>query len=198
MRSGTEIEGGDGKERVQADGVEPAASIIIEVVSDETSCSAVDPLEHTGTEKVKGETKGVDLEKGGGCLETEREKNCRICHLSSELVGSVEEGWELIELGCGCKGELGIAHRRCADAWFRVKGNRLCEICGLNVKSIIGKEDFSFMEVWHDGRRRNGGSNNRNSHYQGSYWTSRRFCSFFVSFLAIAFILQWYFRESFG
>lgn len=192
------MEGGDQKERASTNRIEPTAPVIIEVVTDTTSCSAFDPLEDTGREKVKGEAVVVDLESGGKCSETEREKICRICHLNSELVGSTEEGWELIEIGCGCKGELGIAHRRCAEAWFRVKGNRLCEICGLDAKSIVGKEDFSFMEVWHEGRRRPGGTaNNRNSGNHGSYWTSQRFCSFLVSFLVIAFILQWYFRESF-
>lgn len=46
---------------------------------------------------------------------------CRICHLSP---GGGYEGSELIQLGCGCKGELGIAHRYCAEAWFRIKGSR--------------------------------------------------------------------------
>lgn len=43
---------------------------------------------------------------------------CRICHLNAK------ESGELIELGCGCKGELGVAHLRCAEAWFRVRGYR--------------------------------------------------------------------------
>ncbi|MCI13975.1 hypothetical protein A2U01_0035100, partial [Trifolium medium] len=30
----------------------------------------------------------------------------------------------LIMLGCACKDELGIAHRHCAEAWFKIKGNR--------------------------------------------------------------------------
>ncbi|KAL0906085.1 hypothetical protein M5K25_024547 [Dendrobium thyrsiflorum] len=192
------MEGVDEKERAPTDGIEPTAlTIVIDVISDDTSCSALDPLEDTGREKFKEETKAVDLESGGECSEKEGEKICRICHLSSELVGSAEEGWELIKIGCGCKEELGIAHRRCAEAWFRVKGNRLCEICGLNAKSIVGKDDFSFMELWHEGRRRPGASNNLNSRNHGTYWTSQRFCTFLVSFLVIAFILQWYFRESF-
>jgi hypothetical protein len=30
----------------------------------------------------------------------------------------------LVRLGCGCRGELAAAHRRCAEAWFSVRGNR--------------------------------------------------------------------------
>ncbi|KAG0499337.1 hypothetical protein HPP92_004028 [Vanilla planifolia] len=132
------------------------------------------------TETVKA--KVVDLEMGGGIRETEGEKLCRICHLCAEMVGSAAEGWELIEIGCVCKGELGMAHRHCAEAWFRAKGNRLCEICGDCAKNIVPKEDRGFMEVWHEGRRRSGFGNGRTLPGRNGYWTSQRFCSL-VSFL---------------
>lgn len=50
------------------------------------------------------------------------ESVCRVCHLSAKESGNKPA--ELMEIGCGCKGELGFAHRQCAEAWFRVKGNR--------------------------------------------------------------------------
>lgn len=70
---------------------------------------------------------------GGGFKDNwDGEKVCRICHLSSE--GSLETiavtdvatttSMDLIQLGCGCKDELGIAHASCAEAWFKLKGNR--------------------------------------------------------------------------
>jgi RING-variant domain len=52
---------------------------------------------------------------------SETEKFCRICHVSSGCAGN---GSELIELGCGCKNGLGVAHKHCAEAWFKIKGNR--------------------------------------------------------------------------
>lgn len=52
----------------------------------------------------------------------ENQRLCRICHLSAKESG--KSTVELMELGCGCKGELGVAHLHCAEAWFRVKGNR--------------------------------------------------------------------------
>lgn len=74
----------------------------------------------------------------GGCGENgEGERVCRICHLSSEqsvdaILGmtmgdgmtSAITSMELIQLGCGCKDELGIAHSHCAEAWFKLRGNR--------------------------------------------------------------------------
>uniref|UniRef100_A0A0E0FSQ1 RING-CH-type domain-containing protein n=1 Tax=Oryza nivara TaxID=4536 RepID=A0A0E0FSQ1_ORYNI len=78
---------------------------------------------------------------------------CRICHLVPE--GGVGPGSEVIRIGCGCKDELGAAHRHCAEAWFRIKGDRRCEICGSDAKNIIGLEVKKFMEEWHGPRLAN-------------------------------------------
>lgn len=66
-----------------------------------------------------GRCSGREADEDGG--DREGDSECRICQLSSSSGG---EGSELILLGCGCKGELGVAHRNCAEAWFSVKGNR--------------------------------------------------------------------------
>lgn len=56
---------------------------------------------------------------------------CRICHLNSEQslectdsTSATAADVDLIQLGCECKDELGIAHSHCAEAWFKLKGNR--------------------------------------------------------------------------
>lgn len=46
---------------------------------------------------------------------------CRVCQQSSEEA--------LIDLGCGCRGELAKAHRSCIEIWFRSRGSNKCEIC---------------------------------------------------------------------
>nr|DAD37802.1 TPA_asm: hypothetical protein HUJ06_008443 [Nelumbo nucifera] len=69
----------------------------------------------------------VDIKCGDGELSSENwegEKVCRICHLSSGFDHPAEVS-DLITLGCGCKSELGIAHRHCAEAWFKLRGNRM-------------------------------------------------------------------------
>lgn len=50
------------------------------------------------------------------------EKVCRICHLDTFERG--KKFVDLIEIGCGCKGELGFVHTHCAETWFKLKGNR--------------------------------------------------------------------------
>lgn len=67
----------------------------------------------------------VDLE--AGIQETKlhlskSEKDCRICHLSLDATN--QESGIPIELGCSCKDDLAAVHKQCAEAWFKIKGNK--------------------------------------------------------------------------
>ncbi|XP_008788071.1 E3 ubiquitin-protein ligase MARCHF11-like isoform X1 [Phoenix dactylifera] len=186
-----------------------AAGVVIEVRSAESECSGGELKDCReeggkvgGEQEGKGETGVSGTEKaavvvvdvsaaGGGGWNAEAEKVCRICHLSPDREDL--EGSELIQIGCRCKGELGTAHRRCAEAWFKVKGNRCCEICGAYAKNIIGEEDNSFMETWHE-RRMLGNNSNRSSSESSSCLRGQPFCNFLMACLVIAFILPWFFR----
>ncbi|KAL4386351.1 hypothetical protein GQ457_09G030190 [Hibiscus cannabinus] len=35
-----------------------------------------------------------------------------------------------------CKDDLAAAHKHCAEAWFKIKGNRTCEICGSTARNV--------------------------------------------------------------
>ncbi|KAL2471470.1 E3 ubiquitin-protein like [Abeliophyllum distichum] len=50
------------------------------------------------------------------------ERDCRICHLS--LVSSSPETGVAVEFGCSCKDDLAVAHKHCAETWFKIKGNK--------------------------------------------------------------------------
>mgnify|MGYP000111311289 CR=1 FL=1 len=50
----------------------------------------------------------------------EDESECRVCHLTF----TESHISETIQLGCHCKDSLALAHRNCAEAWFKIKGNR--------------------------------------------------------------------------
>jgi hypothetical protein len=67
----------------------------------------------------------VDLESGGLDMEVhldnKTQRDCRICHLGLET--REQECGVAIELGCSCKGDLGAAHKKCAETWFKIKGN---------------------------------------------------------------------------
>ncbi|XP_022715743.1 uncharacterized protein LOC111274958 [Durio zibethinus] len=127
------------------------------------------------------------------------ESVCRICHLNSEQslestdsTSTNPAAMDLIQLGCGCKDELGIAHSHCAEAWFKLKGNRMCEICGQTAKNITGVRDNRFIEDWHDQGSTSGGVSS--SARGAGCWCGQPFCNLLMACLVIAFVLPWFFR----
>ncbi|KAI7999278.1 hypothetical protein LOK49_LG09G02126 [Camellia lanceoleosa] len=154
----------------------------------------------------------IDVKSGGGGdgggngklgENLDGERICRICHLSSDPetpprpptttnVTVMMANTGLIELGCDCKDELGIVHTYCAEAWFKLKGNRQCEICGETAKNITGVGDTRFMEEWNETRTASNGTNTSNR--RGGCWRGQPFCNFLMACLVIAFVLPWFFR----
>ncbi|GMP54825.1 hypothetical protein CsSME_00019862 [Camellia sinensis var. sinensis] len=123
------------------------------------------------------------------------EKVCRICHMSL----SEENSELLIQLGCGCKGELGVSHPHCAQTWFKHKGNRQCEICGKTAKNITGIQDTRIVMEWNEMRlmgMRSSAANPSSSSLsrEGSRRCRPSFCNFLLACLVLAFILPWFFR----
>lgn len=126
---------------------------------------------------------------------------CRICHLASgqpleaTAVGTpniADKSTGLIMLGCACKDELGIAHSHCAEAWFKIKGNRLCEICGETAKNVSDVTGNAFMEEWcESGFIDNDSTSPRRL---VGCWRGQPFCNFLMVCLVIAFVLPWFFR----
>ncbi|KAJ6750695.1 hypothetical protein OIU85_001253 [Salix viminalis] len=84
----------------------------------------------------------VDLESGAldmdVHLDNKTQRDCRICHLGLETCE--EECGGAIELGCSCKGDLGAAHKKCAETWFKIRGNTTCEICGAAALGVAGEQ----------------------------------------------------------
>jgi hypothetical protein len=83
---------------------------------------ASQPIAASAAEMGKAESVVIDVDAGAAAHGVA----CRICHLSPEGGDghATVPGAEVIRLGCGCKEELGDAHRQCAEAWFRIKGDR--------------------------------------------------------------------------
>ncbi|XP_019430546.1 PREDICTED: uncharacterized protein LOC109337915 [Lupinus angustifolius] len=128
------------------------------------------------------------------------ERVCRICYLASGRLsnasavgtdGSTNGRADLIHLGCACKDELGIAHILCAEAWFGLKGNRVCEICGETAKNITGIADRRFLVEWNE---RGHMDEESTSSRLIECWQGQPFCNFVMAFLVIAFVLPWFFH----
>ncbi|KAG8651411.1 uncharacterized protein LOC110619781 isoform X2 [Manihot esculenta] len=75
------------------------------------------------------------------------ERDCRICHLSLDA-GNLDSGLP-IELGCSCKDDLASAHKHCAEAWFKIKGNKEKEC----KSSFCTKSGEYVIKIWSLSRR---------------------------------------------
>ncbi|OIW17959.1 hypothetical protein TanjilG_17795 [Lupinus angustifolius] len=147
----------------------------------------------------------IDVRCGGykAFSETsEGEMICRICHLASEqLLEATDTGTtnsatstDLIQLGCACKDELGIAHSHCAEAWFKLRGNRLCEICGETAKNVSDVTENGFMEELNESRFVDSSTGTSSGGMFGGWLRGQPFCNFLMACLVIAFVMPWFFR----
>ncbi|KAG8493187.1 hypothetical protein CXB51_010591 [Gossypium anomalum] len=119
-----------------------------------SSCSSTD--EESGTTEIIKERESSmshELDLESGVTETKlhlakMETDCRICHLS--LDPNNQESGVPIELGCSCKDDLAAAHKHCAEAWFKIKGNRTCEICGSVAQNVAAANEMDTVELWNE------------------------------------------------
>ncbi|OAY43610.1 uncharacterized protein LOC110620646 [Manihot esculenta] len=120
------------------------------------------------------------------------ERDCRICHLGLET-NSCESGFP-IELGCSCKDDLAVAHRQCAEAWFKIKGNKTCEICHSIARNVVGINEIEVTEQSNE-------TNNTvavaavpaSAHHSEirSFWHGHRFLNFLLACMVFAFVISW-------
>ncbi|OMO66526.1 Zinc finger, RING-CH-type [Corchorus capsularis] len=123
------------------------------------------------------------------------EKDCRICHLGLE--SNSHESGVPIELGCSCKDDLAAAHKQCAEAWFKIRGNKTCEICHSIARNVAGVTEAETVEQ----------SNETNSstttaaiagappHSDSrSFWHGHRFLNFLLACMVFAFVISWLFH----
>ncbi|PKA51988.1 hypothetical protein AXF42_Ash008217 [Apostasia shenzhenica] len=141
-----------------------------------SDCSGESDLE-CGTPEIK-----VNVEKP--------ESDCRICHLS--LDNHIQESGIPIVLGCSCKNDLAAAHKQCAETWFKIKGNKTCEICGATAKNVIGATESEFIESWNDSSGNTTTPRPRTE--TRSFWQGHRFLNFLLACMVFAFVISWLFH----
>ncbi|CAL4953647.1 unnamed protein product [Urochloa decumbens] len=118
------------------------------------------------------------------------ERNCRICHLG--LDSAAAESGAGIVLGCSCKDDLSRAHKQCAETWFKIRGNKICEICGSTACNVAGFTDMDFIEQWNES------SNTTAAQATGTeprrFWQGHRFLNFLLACMVFAFVISWLFH----
>ncbi|KFK25006.1 hypothetical protein AALP_AA8G054200 [Arabis alpina] len=143
----------------------------------------------------------VDLELGMSEKEVvhllESEKDCRICHMSLDA-SNLESGVP-IELGCSCKDDLAAAHKHCAETWFKIKGNKICEVCGSLAGNVVGVVEAETEESRNEGNGTTVNQALRTSGPRGlvearSFWQGHRFLNFLLACMVFAFVISWLFH----
>ncbi|CAJ1970968.1 unnamed protein product [Sphenostylis stenocarpa] len=122
------------------------------------------------------------------------ERDCRICHLSMDMTN--HESGTPIELGCSCKDDLAAAHKQCAEAWFKIKGNKTCEICGSIARNVAGAIEIQMTEQWNEA---NDASTVPTSGAAPptetrNFWQGHRFLNFLLACMVFAFVISWLFH----
>ncbi|XP_050218955.1 uncharacterized protein LOC126669510 [Mercurialis annua] len=123
------------------------------------------------------------------------ERICRICHLGLES-NSHESGIP-IQLGCSCKDDLGAAHKQCAEAWFKIKGNKTCEICNSIARNVVGIHENETIEQSNEASNAVTAAAVSASvpHSETrSLWRGHRFLNFLLACMVFAFVLSWLFH----
>ncbi|KAK2997661.1 hypothetical protein RJ639_026453 [Escallonia herrerae] len=140
-------------------------------------------------EKEKRDTVVHVNKHGNGSLVGE--KVCRICHLGSECSAEVSD---LVQLGCGCKDELGVSHLRCAETWFKQKGNRLCEICGESATNVTGMDEAQVLVVEFNQMGLIPSSSTTPFPREGGCSCQQALCNMLLACVVLAFVVLWFFR----
>ncbi|CAI9772948.1 unnamed protein product [Fraxinus pennsylvanica] len=119
-------------------------------------------------------------------------RDCRICHLS--LDPSNQDSGLPIELGCSCKGDLAAAHNQCAEAWFKIKGNKTCEICGSIARNVSGVNEAELMEQWNEANDTAATATSASQTASRNFLQGHRFLNFLLACMVFAFVISWLFH----
>ncbi|KAK9700040.1 hypothetical protein RND81_08G213200 [Saponaria officinalis] len=181
-------------------------------VSDSSPCTVSDKneqhkLNDSSTSSFEEVVVVVDLECGGGGGEVavvdgggkvksveKVERDCRICQLSIDESNN-ELGFG-IELGCCCKEDLAAAHLHCAEAWFKIRGNKTCEICGSTARNVVGVNEVELMEQWNDANDTASTAAAVPPHPAETrhFWQGHKFLNFLLACMVFAFVISWLFH----
>ncbi|KAE8711062.1 hypothetical protein F3Y22_tig00110303pilonHSYRG00107 [Hibiscus syriacus] len=134
----------------------------------------------------------VDLEAGTKLHLENVERDCRICHLSLDPIN--QECDLPIELGCSCKDDLAAAHKQCAEAWFKIKGNRICEICGSTASNVAGPNETEMTEQWNDSNDSAAAPAAIRGTELRNLWQGHRFLNLLLACMVFAFVISWLFH----
>ncbi|KAJ0089416.1 hypothetical protein Patl1_31745 [Pistacia atlantica] len=124
-----------------------------------------------------------------------------------------------IQLGCSCKDDLAVAHKQCAEAWFKIRGNKnlyvtlpgslsfcesrdlppdwmTCEICNSIARNVAGATEMEAIEQSNETNSATAMSSVSASAHHGenrNFWHGHRFLNFLLACMVFAFVISWLF-----
>ncbi|KAL4587674.1 hypothetical protein LXL04_000546 [Taraxacum kok-saghyz] len=174
------------------------------VAGDECGSSGIFSYNHS---RMESSSEEIDLESGELEMKVhssgKNEKQCRICHLDFEASdgdqaeaedGGGGDGGGAIELGCNCKGDLGAAHKQCAETWFKIKGNMSCEICGAIAQNVGGDQPNNASVETEAAERSATVPMVGPTEPRVTFWQGRRIMNILLGCMVFAFIISWLFH----
>ncbi|KAG2335023.1 hypothetical protein Bca52824_006203 [Brassica carinata] len=166
-------------------------SDVSEFGEDSSSCD-YDYDFHSAVRSFCGECEFPELEDlSESESESSREEN--------NVESSRRECGDPMVLGCSCKDDLGYVHKQCAETWFKIKGDKTCEICrsiALNFSKAGDEIDQTTIETnVNDVEAGNSStvvatmdSDDRR------FWRGNRFLNFLLTCMVSAFVISWFFH----
>ncbi|PNT23065.1 hypothetical protein POPTR_008G062600v4 [Populus trichocarpa] len=193
-------------------------AVVVVTGGDDVDVDAVDGSSHPNNKQSVGEEHIGSSSESGSCSEIVKERSsvsvvdlecgapeiklhlakverdCRICHLTMDA-GNLESGVPF-ELGCSCKDDLAAAHKQCAEAWFKIKGNKTCEICGSVARNVTGANETELAEQWNQAT--DGAMATTTGPVQPAetrnFWQGHQFLNFLLACMIFAFVISWLFH----
>ncbi|CAI9761844.1 unnamed protein product [Fraxinus pennsylvanica] len=94
--------------------------------------------------------------------------------------------------------DLAAVHRHCAETWFKIKGNKTCEICNSIARNVVGPND---IEAAQQTNGSNSTATNTASSAAAPMTTETRSClnghrflNFLLACMVFAFVISWLFH----
>lgn len=137
----------------------------------------------------------VHLANNNNNNRVEGERDCRICHLGLE--SNSHESGVPIQLGCSCKNDLAAAHKQCAEAWFKIRGNKTCEICNSIARNVAGATEIETAELSNEANNATATSSISAAvprEETRNFWHGHRFLNFLLACMVFAFVISWLFH----
>ncbi|KAL0344497.1 UNVERIFIED_CONTAM: hypothetical protein Sradi_4281000 [Sesamum radiatum] len=95
------------------------------------------------------------------------------------------------------KDDFAAAHKHCAETWFKIKGNKTCEICNSVARNVVGPNDIEAAQAASEGSVVASAASSvpaPSATETRSCLNGHRFLNFLLACMVFAFVISWLFH----